>query len=598
LAIELTAPEQQTVTRIEATIQTAADHFVAGEFQAAADSISQAMKWIAAASKQATPDLLVALQPSIKRIKRAHTLLEFEGIALPPLHPTQPAQSPQARQTAPLPQGKRSSPAAPIPQPNAELTMSSTAKLQREPDRAVTVRPPKQPDLQDREPKVPAAGVEATAVALAKPVASARSSVQETDLPAPPPPAQLLPPPPQPELPQPELPQPELPQPEQPAQTMPAAISFTNTIAPILVNRCGRCHISDMAGQVSMASFADLMRGPSAGPIVTAGDPQTSRLVEVIESGDMPRGDGQVMPAELDKLKAWIAAGAKFDGGQPTADLVGLSQQDWISTATPDQIRVRRRVEADRKLTLVSGVGQKFNSIETNNFLVIGVVSSETIELISQLAESQLKTISAIVPLEAGPFFPGRATIIVLPRHYEYSEFVRMVEHRQVPFDWASHWRFDGVDAYVALAAGDETDEQLIAQRLAAPIAALAVKVRGNGIPDWLANGLGIALQRPADQRDYPWQTDQLQLRIAISAMRDASDFSEGRLTPEQTDRIGTEIAASMLVGKRRRLLDRAMRRVVEGESFETAFTDAYGGPLADYIAAWWKATSASTPVR
>jgi mono/diheme cytochrome c family protein len=96
-----------------------------------------------------------------------------------------------------------------------------------------------------------------------------------------------------------------------------ANVSFKTDIAPILNSKCGNCHVRRSRGEFSLASFAVLAAGDS----IVAGKPANSRLIEVIESGEMPQGGGTVSPAELDKLKAWVSTGAKFDGDDPAANL-------------------------------------------------------------------------------------------------------------------------------------------------------------------------------------------------------------------------------------------------------------------------------------
>jgi hypothetical protein len=95
-------------------------------------------------------------------------------------------------------------------------------------------------------------------------------------------------------------------------------ISFTKEILPWMNQQCGNCHIRNNRGDFRMATFNELMKGSSAGVVIFPGDPRSSRLVEVIESGDMPRGGGKVSAENLEKLKSWIAQGALFDG--PLAD--------------------------------------------------------------------------------------------------------------------------------------------------------------------------------------------------------------------------------------------------------------------------------------
>ncbi len=98
-------------------------------------------------------------------------------------------------------------------------------------------------------------------------------------------------------------------------------VSFVEDVAPWLITRCGNCHIDESRGGFSMRSFVELRRGTAAGVVLFPGSPRDSRIVDVIETGDMPRGGGQVSTAQLDNMKAWIAAGAKFDGPDPNAPM-------------------------------------------------------------------------------------------------------------------------------------------------------------------------------------------------------------------------------------------------------------------------------------
>lgn len=96
-----------------------------------------------------------------------------------------------------------------------------------------------------------------------------------------------------------------------------ATISFQKDVAPILVSRCGNCHINQNRGRFSTATYEALERSTT----IAFGIPQDSRLIQVIESGEMPKGDLTVEPAELAILKSWIRQGAKFDGENRTQNL-------------------------------------------------------------------------------------------------------------------------------------------------------------------------------------------------------------------------------------------------------------------------------------
>ncbi len=104
-------------------------------------------------------------------------------------------------------------------------------------------------------------------------------------------------------------------------------VGFVKDVAPILVGKCGRCHVSANRGMFSMVNYETLMRGVSAGVVVMKGDAAGSRIIELIEEGDMPRGGGKISPEELSVLKRWIDADAKFDGPDPRANLATLAPQ-------------------------------------------------------------------------------------------------------------------------------------------------------------------------------------------------------------------------------------------------------------------------------
>jgi len=102
-------------------------------------------------------------------------------------------------------------------------------------------------------------------------------------------------------------------------------LSFVKHVAPILVGKCGRCHVDDSKGRFSMATFAALMRGSEAGLVIRPGEASGSRLIQVIEEGDMPRGGGKITPAELKTLKTWIDQGARYDNPNRQANLASLA---------------------------------------------------------------------------------------------------------------------------------------------------------------------------------------------------------------------------------------------------------------------------------
>ena len=110
----------------------------------------------------------------------------------------------------------------------------------------------------------------------------------------------------------------------------PQLVSFTKSVAPILVAKCGNCHVARNRGDFSAATFEALDKST----MLAYGMPDDARLIQVIESGEMPKGGGKVDEAELKILRAWMKQGAKFDGQD-----IKQSLNEFVTTTTPPRNR-------------------------------------------------------------------------------------------------------------------------------------------------------------------------------------------------------------------------------------------------------------------
>ena len=114
-------------------------------------------------------------------------------------------------------------------------------------------------------------------------------------------------------------------------------ISFVNQVAPLLSAKCGRCHIDNRRGGFSLATYQALIKGSDSGRVFEPGLGAGSLIIDLIQSGDMPRGGGRVTPAEARLLMAWINEGAKFDGANPRQNLRELTPGSGVPpTSSPE----------------------------------------------------------------------------------------------------------------------------------------------------------------------------------------------------------------------------------------------------------------------
>ena len=104
-------------------------------------------------------------------------------------------------------------------------------------------------------------------------------------------------------------------------------VSFVAQVAPILLSKCGNCHVNDRRGNFSTASFRNLDNSA----MIAYGVADDSRLIEIIESGEMPRGSLKVSEKELEILRQWVDQGAQFDGDNPDANLASFKPAATMS---------------------------------------------------------------------------------------------------------------------------------------------------------------------------------------------------------------------------------------------------------------------------
>jgi hypothetical protein len=101
-------------------------------------------------------------------------------------------------------------------------------------------------------------------------------------------------------------------------------VSFKMDIAPLLVLRCGSCHIGATQGDFSMRTFVELM-GASEGQVVVPGDARSSLIIQVLDDDFMPLK--MTMPRkEVSLIRRWVNQGAVFDGkpGEESASIASL----------------------------------------------------------------------------------------------------------------------------------------------------------------------------------------------------------------------------------------------------------------------------------
>ena len=611
LTADLTSREKRVVKTIEMTIRKAGASFQAGEFDEAAESIRRAMNQIEIASATGSVNLYDSMLPAMKRVATAHAMLQLEGVSLPRFRKP---DRPEPKTITPKVSASPDSPPAPgtpadgvsftkqvapilasrcgrchIASARGDFSMASFDALMKGPPEGVvifagdvvgsrlieTIKTGSMPrgggkvtpqelnlletwiksgaKFDGEDPAAPLAGGSAAAAPSRDRLPVKMATGSET-------------------------------------------VSFAADVAPLLVDHCKGCHVGAMQdrGGLRMDMFTQLLRGGDSGAIIKPGDGDASLLIQKLrgmgEGERMPAGGRPALPEDaIQLITTWIDEGATLDGASETQPIPVMAQLAWAASATDPQVSERRSELANKNLGLVVSAAQP-TTVTTDHFQVIGTSAPETIRIVAESAEEQMKIVRTLIDSPAGEsFFHGRATVFVVPRRYDYSEFAKMVERRDVPSDWTSHWKFDGVDAYVVVVANDRDEKETIGNRLLSPLVSLAVATRGGDVPRWFAQGAGSTIAARTIRGEDDIDRDQYRagIRAAIAVTENAKQFLDGKMTPSQSDQIGAAIMTSILDAKQRKYFDKLIRQLDGGTSFPAAFTGSFGVPVATYVDGW-----------
>src|SRR6185437_10735128 len=109
--------------------------------------------------------------------------------------------------------------------------------------------------------------------------------------------------------------------------------SFEREIAPLLTTHCLKCHQGKRAkGDLDLTHGDRLLAGGSSGPVVTPGKAADSLLFQYVHEGKMPPRKPLSL-AQIDLLRRWIDAGAKWQGPalKPPRTEASHADRQWWS---------------------------------------------------------------------------------------------------------------------------------------------------------------------------------------------------------------------------------------------------------------------------
>ncbi|MEX2173836.1 MAG: c-type cytochrome domain-containing protein [Pirellulaceae bacterium] len=378
-------------------------------------------------------------------------------------------------------------------------------------------------------------------------------------------------------------------------------ISFAKDIAPVLIANCTGCHgTNNPRGNFSLFTFEGLLRGGDRGQPVLPGKPADSLLVKKLkgtaDGARMPMNRDPLDDATLAKIEKWIEEGCKFDGPDGKQSIVQVAALIKAQGQTHDELSSDRAKLAESNWRL-GMPGTPPNRSESTNFLVMGSVGENTLADIAQRAEAQAPKVASMLKAPAGqPLVKGRMSLFVFAERYEYGEFGKMVEKRDLPSAWRGHFRYSIIDAYGAVLPSKSDDyslDALIAQQLAAA----HIASQGVGVPTWFAEGTGrVVATRIVSGRDSRIDAWDAELPRVFASMTKPDDFLTGKLPQEDADLAAYSFVKFVMSDARRfQILLDGLRK---GGKFDETFVAAYGGTPAQLAPAWIRKPPKLSPRR
>ncbi len=363
-------------------------------------------------------------------------------------------------------------------------------------------------------------------------------------------------------------------------------VSFSQELAPVLIENCIGCHFEarNVQGGLRMDTFRQFLRGGDNGNLMVAGDGQNSLLVQRLRATDntrMPRGRPPLDETTIEKIVTWINEGGRFDGRDAGMNLREVAAIARSENASHEALSAERAAVAHQRWNKVM---PDVPAVETatSDFLVLGTADGKSLERIGRFAQEQAAEIRTHLGIPAKqPLVKGQISLFVFERRYDYNEFGKMVEGRDLPADWKMHWGYDTVNAWVAMQVADGQLGQLQPQ-LQQALAALAVSGQGINVPRWFADGSGFMIAEKLVGNAKLVKQWQAAAVAASGSMKQPTDFLRNQMSDDRAALVAYGFVRSIM-GNRRQF-DQMMQAVRASDSFEQAFVQIYSATPLELV--------------
>ena len=355
-------------------------------------------------------------------------------------------------------------------------------------------------------------------------------------------------------------------------------VSFGVHVAPVLLEHCGRCHMSraPRAG-FNMAEFRTFIRGGDSGAPVKAGDSANSNLIKRLRGQDsevMPP-TGKLDDAVINNIAKWIDEGAKFDPADSRLTMQAIASKGKANSMDHGQLLEFRNKEADRIWKLVmSDIEPQRKTSE--KFQLMGTPTEEGLGAIAIEADSLAdKIMKELGTGSRKHFIRGNGNLFIVTRRYDFGEFGKMLVRREFPRKLQAYWNHNGTIAYSALVKSQDKTVEDIRVVLTRQLASMHVADLAPGIPRWFADGMGFRIAAEMYRKDPTVQAWEKDAVAAANSMKRIDDFLQNRMDEDKSGLVSFLFVGRLKSDRGR--FKKLMNGLKDGQDFGAVFASVYG---------------------
>jgi hypothetical protein len=372
-------------------------------------------------------------------------------------------------------------------------------------------------------------------------------------------------------------------------------VKFTRDIAPFMANLCVRCHSgNNPRGGLSLVNFESLMKGGDSGRVVLPGNLEGSRLWRLVgglEAPRMPQGQARITRTNYENLKTWFEEGAKFDGPDPKAPLTSFVKSEAelraeeLAKMSPEEF-TKFRLEKTESQWKRANPREMPMLVESPEFYVYGNVSEERLKEVSDWANEHVKLLRSTFGIKGEPVWKGKLAIFVFKERFNYEEFPRVIEERDVPRETTGHAKVtpNADEAYVCLQdIGDEvtTESPGLHLNLIEHLTGAYLQSSGGQIPDWLVRGTGLALAARLDKKnEYIQHLPAAALESLKGIEKPADVFNNGTFSSADLGPVGYTLVMHMLQVESPQKFGSFVGQMQKGKDLNAALGSVYGADV------------------